>query len=488
MLGVGPFNAHRLLVFTMDAAYLQHNVGPQLTQALTALLIHQPPDAVHFLGHYLLQYVKHIEDTTLQAQRLAALDASLTSKSPHQAHPDQVDISRPSPNDQISEAELLDAVIRDTKATAAYIAVRDEDELICFVTGEVKGCSLKAEDNQGVLFDLFQPRDSYQTEVDEVQAEIDAIPADDDTERAAAYAKLAAVPQYPDLVHIDNILREPRIKFFDLPFIGSFAAAPIRYHSLLEQRLVHKALCVHTMRQSRRFTSTQLDNLKVWAHTYAEILRARESRLFEASSNFRTTLYDAEHIAHAIDAHQDESDAQLEAVDAQHDLPDEQKVVAKQKIRAQAAQALLQANVLEPLSQLADQDAIAPPKAVLQLAIAAILACDTQASASTFLYPGNPDKPDWPAIAPVLQTTVCTHLASTQLLERFETDVHQTAHVAAIKLLVSDSGGPSTFAEYYAAPLFAKLHYCLEQLLLLWDHAKAVADAEIEAAAAQNDE
>lgn len=475
----------------MDAAYLQQAVGPQLTQALTALLIQQPPDAIHFLGQYLLQYVKHIEDTNLQAQRLAKLEASLNTDAPHNDHPDDDDtqpISHLSAQDQISEAELLDAVLDGTKATAAYIAVKDQEELICFVTGEVKGYSLKAGDDQGVLFDLFQPRDTYQTELDQVQAEIEAIPSDADTELAAAYAKLAAVPQYPELIHIDNILREPRIKFFDLPFIGSFAAAPIRYHSHLEQRLVHKALCVHTMRQSRRFTPTQLESLKGWATSFAEISRARESRLFEASSTFRTTVYDAEHIAQAIDAHKDESEAQLDSIDAQDDLRDEQKVVAKQKVRAQAAQALLQATVLEPLSQLAQHDAIAPPKAALQIAIAAILACDTQASSSTFLYPGNPDKPDWPAIAPALQTTICTHIASTQLLDRFASDVHQTAHVATIKLLVSDSGGPSAFAEYYAAPLFAKLHYCLEQLLLLWDHAKAVADAEIEAAAAQNDQ
>ena len=60
-----------------DADYLKATVGPALVQAMTSMVVTQPPDAVDYLGNYLLAYVEREEGKAKQAARFKELDVAV---------------------------------------------------------------------------------------------------------------------------------------------------------------------------------------------------------------------------------------------------------------------------------------------------------------------------------------------------------------------------------------------------------------------------
>lgn len=484
----------------MDAAYLEETVGPQLCEALTAMIVAQPVDCVQFVGQHLVDYVKSVEAAEEKLKYLAELDEAIRVQEERKKEADaEAERKRLADGPTPAEVELaasldgavdaaavtkgvLAAVKRATGATAVYVGHKtlsaDGNPVIAFVAGDIAGETLE----KGVTFQVFEQRPEYDEELAAAQQVLDEA---EDEDKPKAEEAMKAVQRYPSHVLVDNVLRDERVTFFGIPQIGSYAAIPIRYDSALHPDgvgdegpncvPVEKALCLHTMGQSKELKD--LEACETWAKRLATAFEKTDAAMYETSAAARAELKDVDVKTAAADAqtaHEEKVAADLAALDdAEAD-----QVVAKQKLHVAVATAVLQTACVDVLTKMATNDKIPPPLPVLQLFTAALLffSNDKESLECT----GNKGVPDWSKIAPKLATDLLPALNAGHDLAPTILDA---APIMPDVKRVLDDVSPSSFSDFYASEPLARLHAWLTHVATLFDHAKAVADAQAESAA-----
>jgi len=263
----------------MDAAYLQSSVGEPLKAALTSLVVVQPPDAIEYIGNYLLEHVKKVEGEAARKARFDFLDEAVAAQDAALAEAAAAEEARlkalgPTDDEVALDASLLEdddvealydralaACARASGARACYVGAKGATAAgrpVVAFSHATPGCGMAAtclfgatpeteEADEGLALDLFKQREEYEAELaaaDEAlaaaQANSDAALAggDDAPDPAAAAAELdaaaaakAGLARYPARVAVPNVAREPRVKFFGVPLLGSYCAVAVRYRS-----------------------------------------------------------------------------------------------------------------------------------------------------------------------------------------------------------------------------------------------------------------
>ncbi|KAG3198111.1 hypothetical protein JG687_00004907 [Phytophthora cactorum] len=302
--------------FELDHAYLRQTVGTPLTEAMAQLAILQPEDPVEFLGNYLLKHVANVEaQQKLQKQKQrsglvtprdnAFLQFDGTEQQEQQLAWEQMLEEEKQVHDQLhSEPSValvfqrfLEWICSVLNAEEAYIGRKCVDpqgsNVIHFVAS--------SKHPQSTVIDKFviQPTDEGDEEgvrrgigvTFDVFKEIALTDEDGNPGVDAEGNALPAAP--PKFVHVENVLRDPRVKFFGVPKLGALVARAGQYKSylhadvhneskpeepnVLEQWLVFSA---DTIGQARAFTKKEIDRFRHATELFLTTLEEKERALY----------------------------------------------------------------------------------------------------------------------------------------------------------------------------------------------------------------
>ncbi|GMF13857.1 unnamed protein product [Phytophthora lilii] len=303
--------------FELDQAYLREAVGAPLTEAMAQLAILQPEDPVEFLGNYLLKHVANVEaQQQLQKrkenqqqsgmpQRAAGITGIGSEQQPNELaweqfleEEQQVQAQLHSqPSVAMVFQRLLEWICSTLGAEEAYIGRKCVDpqgnSVVHFVAS--------SKHPESVVVDKFVAQPSDEGDEETVRRGVgvafdvfkEMAPVGEDGSPAvdAESNPLSAAP--PKFVHVENVLREPRVKFFGVPKLGALLTRAGQYKSylhadvlnesnpeepnVLEQWLVFSA---DTMGQARAFTRKEIDRFRHATELFLTTLEEKERALY----------------------------------------------------------------------------------------------------------------------------------------------------------------------------------------------------------------
>ncbi|KAG7383607.1 hypothetical protein PHYPSEUDO_003533 [Phytophthora pseudosyringae] len=303
--------------FELDQAYLRQAVGAPLTEAMAQLAIMQPEDPVEFLGNYLLKHVANAE----AQQQLQNRQRSGGSMTPLQNARQHVDGATDQQQHALAWEQLLEEEKQvqtqlHSEPSVALVFQRFLEWVSSALDAEEAYIGRKCVDPQGnsvvhfvasskhpksAVMDKFvaQPTDEGDEEgvhrgagvTFDVFKEITPMGDDGDPAVDAEGNALPAGP--PKFVHVENVLREPRVKFFGVPKLGALLTRAGQYKSylhadvhndsnpeeptVLEQWLVFS---IDTMGQARAFTKKEIDRFRHATELFLTTLEEKERALY----------------------------------------------------------------------------------------------------------------------------------------------------------------------------------------------------------------
>eukprot|EP00636_Phaeomonas_parva_P000897 CAMPEP_0118863280 /NCGR_PEP_ID=MMETSP1163-20130328/8210_1 /TAXON_ID=124430 /ORGANISM="Phaeomonas parva, Strain CCMP2877" /LENGTH=518 /DNA_ID=CAMNT_0006797269 /DNA_START=66 /DNA_END=1622 /DNA_ORIENTATION=+ len=239
-----------------DSDYLKRTVGDALVQGMTKMVVAQPDDAVEFLGHFLLNYVKNKEaeverldrkageiaeleekiktaDAKAEAEAAAAAAAKAEAEGEEEAVVKKLS-STEEPLDEIKPA--LELVKKNCGAGAVYLGVKETMEdgkvHIRFVEATEGSCmkgkwlEQPPEDDEenttpGMTFNAFK----------EFEAPGEPTGEEEEGEEPPTVMKRN------DFLLVPNVVRQkaPAMKFFGVPRLGQYLAVPFTHRSFLHE-------------------------------------------------------------------------------------------------------------------------------------------------------------------------------------------------------------------------------------------------------------
>eukprot|EP00936_MAST-01D_sp_MAST-1D-sp1_P000133 g133.t1 len=315
-----------------DSAYLKSTVGDALTKGMTAVAVQQPKDSVEFLGKFLINYcaVKSAE------QEAKAKAAEAQPPAPPQEDPDVVakrKLQEEFTNELSTSSDVPalfgravevikgatsasgvylgrkgDTVVEDAPvAQIQYIATDAENEVMLNATLNDPGDGAADEEGggagQGITFDAWKLVEDENAEPDEDGN----VPG----------------PKAPDFVHVPNVIREPRMKFYGIPLLGGYLAVPITCKRYLHDAVydvepdeapaggdedededgeqaaaepkppkantleTNYVLCLDRLGQGTGFSDDAIATARSWAATLGSAVEESERRIFEAEHAVR---------------------------------------------------------------------------------------------------------------------------------------------------------------------------------------------------------
>ncbi|CBN73873.1 conserved unknown protein [Ectocarpus siliculosus] len=244
----------------MDAEFLKRTVGEPLSDALTALVVAQPADPIEFIGEALLDFIKrreaeakrikHAEDVArllemareqeeIARAESAAREAAVQAKSDVERQAEEAIVQTSTHPELYAKAlglvkERLGAsgvqlgrkVVVEGQEIVEFIAASEGREYM--VGKEIKGLK-EGEDpedgeakEEGVTFGLWKKTEQPPPAEAVYDEEGEIVPDENEPE---------LIP--PEHVLIENVVRDPRVKFFGIPKLGAYLALPITYGSWL---------------------------------------------------------------------------------------------------------------------------------------------------------------------------------------------------------------------------------------------------------------
>ncbi|ETP34747.1 hypothetical protein F442_16973 [Phytophthora nicotianae P10297] len=302
--------------FELDHAYLRQTVGAPLTEAMVQLAILQPEDPVEFLGNYLLKHVANVEtQQKLQKQKQrpglvtprdnTQQDPVDTEQQQHQLEWEKVLEEEKQVHDQLHNEpsmvlvfqRFLEWICSMLNAEEAYIGRKCVDPqgncVIHFIAS--------SKHPQSTVVDNFVAQPTDEGDEEGVRRGIgvtfdvfkEIVPTDEDGNPAVDTEGNALPASPPKFVHIENVLREPRVKFFGVPKLGALLARAGQYKSylhadvrnesnpeepnVLEQWLVFSA---DTIGQARPFTKKEIDRFRHATELFLTTLEETERALY----------------------------------------------------------------------------------------------------------------------------------------------------------------------------------------------------------------
>ncbi|ETV89907.1 hypothetical protein H310_15251 [Aphanomyces invadans] len=286
-----------------DFVYLKNTVGAPLAEALAQVALDQPDDPIEFVGSYLL---KHVANERQRTERMiqsrvhkteADFAAEEAAKKVAAAQKVKDDLNAAILADSATREELLSASDWDvlcrvgmtklaaaTQAEACYLGRRVADAdganfIQWFAATDSSKCVVDkfVGEETGFTFDVLK-----EVEVDppEVDADGNSIP-----------------PAIPPFIHVENVIREPRIKYFGIPRMGAYLVKGIKYNSFLHDDVVQGdsmpaveswlIVAVDTLGAARPFTPDNIREFLKWSLTLGEAVELYEKRTAVAQIELR---------------------------------------------------------------------------------------------------------------------------------------------------------------------------------------------------------
>ncbi|TMW65870.1 hypothetical protein Poli38472_003635 [Pythium oligandrum] len=407
--------------FEFDHAYLRETVGVPLTEAMAQLAIVQPEDPVEFLGQFLLKYV----DNELHKQELERFkQQQMTTPPPTTAmHLYGLDTG----NQSNAEMEQLLKLERDLPAlldqattipdlfrvylTWLASVLNAEEAYIGRKTADPNGTSLVhwiassrgvsptidkfVTEEVGMTFDVFKPIEEDPDAPPSLDADGNPLP-----------------PAEPKYLHVENVLREPRMKFFHVPKLGAYLTRGLKYKRFLHAQVFNEAspeepnilddwavLSVDTIGQARAFTQHEIDAFVHSSSLFSHALETLERTLYMKDVERKTTGGEDEKLKEFSVAFGAEVSVQEENLALQvQSLADEDKTLKESELRVSYMTYLLVSHV--PTLSLASSRVV-PFKLPVLMAFATALELLGHAKAAVY----NPvtKVPAWERIAPLLE-------------------------------------------------------------------------------------
>lgn len=284
-------------------------------------------------------------------------------------------------------------------AEEAYIGKRCADQagtsLVHWVASSRTPTSVTIDkfvtEERGITFDVFKETEDPASPVD---ADGNPLPA--------------TVPKY---LHIENVLREPRMKFFHVPKLGAYLTKGLKYNSFLHPDVFNDAnpevpnikedwlvVSVDTMGQARSFTQSEIDSFQRSCAIFVQTVEDLERNLYMKDFERKTTNDDALlrefNVAYAAQVAVQEENLAIQL----QSLPEEEKNMKGIELRAAFMLHLL-VNHVPTLAMAATR--IVPFKQPVLIAFAAALGLLGYPKQS--LYNPVTKAPSWEKMAPLLE-------------------------------------------------------------------------------------
>ncbi|KAH7492493.1 uncharacterized protein KRP23_1400 [Phytophthora ramorum] len=309
--------------FELDHAYLRAAVGAPLTEAMAQLAILQPEDPVDFLGNYLLKHVANVETQQELQKRKEQQQRSGFASPLENARQHLVGVAEGASDhqqqqlawEQLLEEEkqvtmglhsepsvamvfqrFLEWICSTLDAEEAYVGRKCVDPqgnnavhfvassknskssvVDKFVTQQTDGDEEEVRRGVGVVFDVFK--------------EVTPVGEDGNPAVDAEGNPLPAAP--PKFVHVENVLREPRVKFFGVPKLGALLTRAGQYKSYLHADVLNESnpeepnvleqwlvFSIDTMGQARAFTKKEIDRFRHATEMFLTTLEEKERSLY----------------------------------------------------------------------------------------------------------------------------------------------------------------------------------------------------------------
>jgi hypothetical protein len=301
--------------FELDQTYLKEAVGAPLTEAMAQLAILQPEDPVEFLGNYLLKHVANEEQRHKRKEKNP--ESGLPTPMSHVVHAatDENDQQHEVAWEKLMEEEKQVQAQLHSEPNVALVFHKFLAWICSTLNAEEAYIGRKCLDPQGnsivhfvasskssgsVVVDKFvaQPTD---TEEDGVRRGVgvtfdgfkEIAPVDGDGNPAvdAEGSPLPATP--PKFVHFENVLREPRVKFFGVPKLGALLTRAGQYKSYLHADVLNESnpeepnvleqwlvFSIDTMGQARAFSKKEIDRFRHATELFLTTLEEKERALY----------------------------------------------------------------------------------------------------------------------------------------------------------------------------------------------------------------
>lgn len=297
--------------FEVDHVYLRQMVAAPLTEAMAQLAVAQPEDPVEFLGNYLLKYVANAvekQQAQQQQQRVGTARTGSDSQAPSFAPPVDSELALLLAQEgnlpvqlqsEVSVARLLQRyaewLCAALGAEEAYIGRKGVDAagapVVHFIASSRGAGSISIDktvtEEKGVTFDVFK----------EIEADPAAVDADGNP----------LSPSLPRFLHVENVLREPRMKFFGVPKLGAYLTRAVQYKSYLHADVANEGnpeepnaleqwivISVDTMGQARAFSEHEIDSFRRTTAMFATTLEQLEHELFTKERERQVSTEDAQ--------------------------------------------------------------------------------------------------------------------------------------------------------------------------------------------------
>ncbi|DBA03368.1 TPA: hypothetical protein N0F65_004645 [Lagenidium giganteum] len=400
--------------FDFDYGYLKSTVSAPLTEAMAQLAVAQPEDPVDFLGHYLLKYVDN-EIEKQQQQERAKQPRSTMRIDPSSYMPPPSN-----PNDELDQAlaqERLLLAHMQQEQSVIELHQRFVEWMASYINAEEAYVGRKVANADGQTFvHWVSSSRSTTVVVDKFVTEEKGITFDvfKEVEDPAAPPDAdgnPVPPSIPKYIHVENVLREPRMKYFGIPKLGAFVASGVKYKSYIHQDVFNDAnpdepngkeewlvVAADTMGQARSFTQAQLDGFHRSSLAFATTLEELERSLYSKDLERKVVLDDPQlkefYPTFVAEVALQEENVMLQV----QSLPEEEKAVKETELRLSFLTFLLLNNV----ATLARASARVTPFKTPALAVFAAALCVFGHRRDDLLNPVT-KQPSWERIAPWLE-------------------------------------------------------------------------------------
>uniref|UniRef100_K3WZC9 Uncharacterized protein n=1 Tax=Globisporangium ultimum (strain ATCC 200006 / CBS 805.95 / DAOM BR144) TaxID=431595 RepID=K3WZC9_GLOUD len=409
--------------FDLDHAYLRTTVAAPLAEAMAQLAILQPEDPVEYLGNYLLKFVENELENQRKQEPLKTDQqrGEATATPRHQG--DSNGNSQDGPTSELDKTlnqeknvqaqlqgeqrvpELFQRFIEwlcaSLNAEEAYIGRKCTDQsgagIVHWIASSRTPTSVMIDkfvaEERGVTFDVFK------------EIEDPAAPVDADGNPLP--------PSVPKYLHIENVLREPRMKFFHVPKLGAYLTKGLKFNSFLHPDVFNDAnpetpnikedwivVSVDTMGQARSFTQPEIDSFQRSCTIFIQAVEDLERNLYMKDFERKTTNDDAMlrefNVAYAAQIAVQEENLMIQL----QSMLEEEKNMKEIELRAAFMMYLLTSHV--PTLAMASTR-IVPFKQPVLVAFAAALGLLGHPKQA--LYNPVTKVPSWEKIAPLLEET-----------------------------------------------------------------------------------
>ncbi|OQR90765.1 flagella associated protein [Achlya hypogyna] len=384
-----------------DFVYLKTTVGNPLSEALAQLALDQPEDPIEYVGKYLLKYVAN------EKKRHERAGLTFRRKTDQQLIAEE-EAKR---NDAIRKLKLAhDEALIAENTTRELLQKTDDVDVLCnlviskllLATG-AGACYIgrKVTDGEGVNFiEWFAASEGSecvlgQSVSEETGFTYDALREVEDPNAQADEDGNLPPPAVPPFIHVENVIREPRIKYFGIPCMGAYLVRGLKYNSYLHDDIVQVSsetiptleawlvIAVDTLGQARPFSPDNIEAFSKWSSAFADAMEQYEKRTYAVQVEWkRAEEKDTKNLQDELkDAIQLQETRIATAVDAVED--ENVKVLQEATMKAAAMTDLISAKYIGAVAKLAAY--LIPFKLPVLRTLAAVLYLVVDAPKETWL-------------------------------------------------------------------------------------------------------